>query len=138
MTHVLVRFDLEDYDRWKEAFEERTAVREENGCLSETLFARSDNDRKVVLLAEWDSAERAEEYFDGAGFRDAMRSAGVVRKPDLTVLDLREDVDVVSADRASSAEASGDNDPSERDATDEHSPEPDPETDGANGGASEQ
>lgn len=106
MTHILVRFDLEDYDSWKDAFEERRAVREENGCRGETLFARSDNHRKVVLLAEWDSPENAEAYFDGADFRQVMRSSGVARKPDVTVLDRIEDVDVVTADQEPSGEES--------------------------------
>lgn len=100
MTHVLVRYELEDVERWTDAFEERRAVREDRGCRDETLFARSDNDRKVVLLAEWDTAANAEAYFDGDDFRDAVRTAGVVRKPDVTVLDRVEDVDVVSVDRA--------------------------------------
>lgn len=111
MTHVLIRFDLEDYDSWKGTFEERTAIREENGCCGETLFARSDSERKVVLLAEWDSPENAKAYFDGADFRQAMRSAGVARKPDVTVLDAVEDVDVVTTDAESSEQESSSDEP---------------------------
>jgi quinol monooxygenase YgiN len=108
MTHVLVRFDLEDYESWKDAFEDRTAVREENGCRDETLFARSGNHRKVVLLAEWDSPENAEAYFDGADFRQVMRNAGVVRKPDVTVLDRIEDIDAVTPEQEPTEEESAD------------------------------
>lgn len=123
MTHILVRFDLEDYDSWKDAFEERRAVREENGCRGETLFARSDNHRKVVLLAEWDSSENAEAYFDGADFRQVMRGSGVARKPDVTVLDRIEDVDVVTAEQASAEEESTGQESSEEESIEKESEE---------------
>lgn len=98
MTHTVVRFDLEDFESWKDTFEARTGSREENGCLDETLFTRSDNRQKVVLLAEWDSAANAEAYFDGSDFRQAMRVSGVARKPTVTYLDRLEDIAHVSSD----------------------------------------
>lgn len=114
MTHVLVRFELEDFERWKDTFETRTGTREENGCLDETLFARSDNRQKVVLLAAWDSAANAEAYFDGSDFRQAMRSSGVARKPNVTYLDRLDDIAHVSAEAGGSAAVSVDQEPSER------------------------
>lgn len=129
MTHVLLRFELEDYDSWKDTFEERTAVREENGCRDEMLFARFSNKRKVVLLAEWDSPENAEAYFDGADFRKAMRSSGVARKPDVTVLDRIEDVDLVSPEQESSEEETPEQESSEEETTKQESSEQEPSSD---------
>lgn len=85
--HVLVRFEVAEFERWKEAFDDRAAVRADHGCRGGSVFTRADSDRKVVLLAEWDDPERATAYFDGAEFRRAMTDAGVRRKPDVTVLE---------------------------------------------------
>ncbi|MCU4751137.1 antibiotic biosynthesis monooxygenase [Halobacteria archaeon AArc-curdl1] len=85
--YVLVRFEVAEFERWKEAFDDRAAVRAEHGCRGGSVFTRADSDRKVVLLAEWDDTDRAQEYFDSAEFRRAMTDAGVQRKPDVTVLE---------------------------------------------------
>lgn len=92
--HVLVRFDVEAFDRWKAAFDERASVRANNGCRGGTVFTREDSDQKVVVLMEWDGADRATAYFDSAEFRRAMTDAGVRRKPDVTVLEARGSVPV--------------------------------------------
>lgn len=85
--HVLVRFEVAAFERWKEAFDDRAAVRADHGCRDTSVFTRADSDRKVVLLAEWDDAERAASYFDSTEFRRAMTDAGVQRKPDVTLLE---------------------------------------------------
>lgn len=114
MTHVLVRFELEDFERWKDTFKTRADTREKHGCLDETLFARSDSSQKIVLLAEWDSAANAEAYFDGSDFRQAMRSSGVARKPSVTYLDRLDDIAHVSAETEASTAGSVDQEPSDR------------------------
>lgn len=94
--HVLVKYELEDFEQWKAAFDERTSVREAHGWQGGQVFTRADSDRNVVLLAEWDSADNARAYFDGADFRQAMQNAGVNRKPDVTLLEYVEDAEPFS------------------------------------------
>lgn len=91
--HVLVRFRIEDFDRWKAAVDERAAVRAEHGCRGGSVFTRHDSNRRPVLLAEWDAAENAEAYFEGSDFESAMRDAGVKSKPDVTLLEHVDDLD---------------------------------------------
>lgn len=90
--HVLVRYRVEEFDRWKEAFDEREEIRRERGWQGGSLFTRADSEDRIVLLAEWDSAENAEAYFEDTGFRRAMQDAGVASKPDVTPLKHVEDV----------------------------------------------
>ena len=91
--HVLIRYRVEEFDRWKETFDDREEIRREHGWQSGSLFTRTDSEDRVVLLAEWDSAENAKAYFDATEFRRAMRDAGVASKPDVTPLKHVEDID---------------------------------------------
>ena len=90
--HLLVRYRVEEFDRWKETFDEREELRREHGWQGGSLFTRADSEDRVVLLAEWDSAENAEAYFESTEFRRAMRDAGVVSKPDVISLKHVEDI----------------------------------------------
>lgn len=116
--YVLVRFRVEDFERWKAALDERAPVRAEHGCRGGTVFTRHDSDRRPVLLAEWDAAANAEAYFEGSDFEDAMRDAGVKTKPDVTLLEhvgnLAVD-DGDDADRVESGRGDADRDGSGRD-----------------------
>ena len=90
--HVLVRYRVDDFEDWKEAFDEREEIRHEHGWKGGSLFTRADSKGRVVLLAEWDSAESVENYFESTEFRRAMRDASVTSKPDVTLLKHVEDV----------------------------------------------
>ena len=109
--HVLVRYRVEDFEDWKEAFDEREEIRREHGWQGGSLFTRDDNENRIVLLADWDSAENAEAYFESTEFRRAMQDAGVTSKPDVTPLKHVEDVggpEPVEEDETSDDEGSSD------------------------------
>lgn len=86
MAYVMVRHELGDFGRWKAVFDEAAEMRKNGGELSTRLFQAADDDGHVVLLFEWDSADRAREYFASAELKDAMRKAGVSEAPDVLFL----------------------------------------------------
>lgn len=90
--HVLVRYEVEEFDRWKAAFEERAPIRREHGCEEVTVFTRHGSDDRVVVLASWNDAENARSYFESTAFRRAMQDAGVGSKPDVTLLERVDDI----------------------------------------------
>lgn len=92
--HVLVRYEVEDFERWKAVFEERGSIRADHGWRGGSMFKRADSDDRVVLLAEWDTAENASAYFESGEFRRAMQEAGVGSKPDVTLLEHVQETDI--------------------------------------------
>lgn len=123
MTYTLVRYDLADFEEWKAVFDERAPARAEHGWLGGQIFTRRGSEEKVVLLAEWESSEQAEAYFDSSEFRQDMKRAGVQRKPDVTVLEHVEDVPLVEDESldadGSTGESADDNESSGEESADD-------------------
>ena len=86
MHHVLVRIKVEDYARWRPVFDELANLRTRFGSKGGHLFQKSDNPNEVVLLFEWDSLEKARQYFQSEELRRGMQSAGVQGPPDVHYL----------------------------------------------------
>lgn len=93
MATVLARFDVEDFERWRTTFDERSEQRREHGWQGGRLFTVRDKPGKVIVLMEWESADAAVEFYESGESRRLLQDAGVKRKPDLTPLDHVEDFD---------------------------------------------
>ena len=87
MTHVLVRFTVEDLAKWKPVFEEAAALRKSFGSMGVHAFSKADSPNEVVILAQYEDRERARQLFQSQEFRDAAKRGGVISPPDLTFLD---------------------------------------------------
>jgi len=86
MRHVFVRIKLEDYARWRPVFGEFAGLRKTVGSKGAHLFQKSDSPDEVVLLFEWDSVEKARQYFQSEELRRGMQRAGVSGPPDVQYL----------------------------------------------------
>jgi len=87
MTHVLVRFTVEDLAKWKTVFEEAAALRKSFGSLGVRAFSKTDGPNEVVILGEYADKEKAMQMFQSQEFRDTTKRAGVTSPPDVTFLD---------------------------------------------------
>jgi heme-degrading monooxygenase HmoA len=92
VPYLLVRHKLEDYDRWKPAFDEHTATREQNGSQGGQLFRNADDPNETVILFEWDDLDNARRFAQSDELRETMQRAGVAEQPDLYFLEEVEDV----------------------------------------------
>ena len=81
MVHVLVRHKVQDYNRWRAAFDEALLMRRTAGEISSRVFRNHDNGNEVSLLCDFDSFDHARDYLDSEELEIAMRMAGVVDKP---------------------------------------------------------
>jgi quinol monooxygenase YgiN len=87
MAHVLVRLTVEDFDRWLPVFEESAALRRSYSSKGARVFRSLDQPNAVVIVAEYADAEQARRLFQSPEFREAIRRAGVIGKPETTLLD---------------------------------------------------
>jgi len=87
MTYVLVRFTVEDLGKWKPVIEEEDGLRLRFGYRGVRAFSKADSPNEVLILGEYEDAEKARQLFQSHEFREATKRAGVVGPPEVTFLD---------------------------------------------------
>lgn len=87
MIYVLVRFTVEDLEKWKPVFEEAAALRKNFGSMGVRAFSKAGSPNEVTILGEYSDKEKAMQMFQSQEFRDATTRAGVKSPPEVTFLD---------------------------------------------------
>ena len=84
MACMMGIFKVEDFARWKDAFdtEEGAAVRKAAGMKSYQMFHVENEPNSVVLLCEFDDLENARRLAQSDELRTAHQQAGATGKPD--------------------------------------------------------
>jgi heme-degrading monooxygenase HmoA len=87
MPYLLIRHKVEDYAKWKPAFDDHAATRRANGSKGGYLLRNADDPNELVLLLQWDDLDRARQFAHSADLQQTMKRAGVLDEPDLHFLD---------------------------------------------------
>lgn len=88
MPYMLtVQHKVEDYAKFKSAFEEGIAMRKAGGEKSYQIFHTADDPNDLVLLFEWDNLDNVRKYAQSRKLREAMQQAGVSSKPEMYFLE---------------------------------------------------
>lgn len=77
MATLFMTYEVEDFDRWRRAFDDRESMRTEHGVRSHRLFQDPDNDRRITVVLEVDGASRAEALLDSEEWQRLHEEAGV-------------------------------------------------------------
>lgn len=89
-ANLLVRHKVEDYGKWKTAFDQHAEVRSASGSQGYRLLRNADNPNEIVVLFNWDDEEKARRFASSDGLRTVMHDAGVIDRPDVFFLDDQE------------------------------------------------
>ena len=81
MAHLLVHHKVEDYKKWKLAFDGHSSMRSQNGSKGGKVFQSANNPNELFVLLEWDSLANAQKFAQSDGIKEAMKNAGVVGMP---------------------------------------------------------
>ena len=87
MPYVLVRLQLDDYDRWRAVLDEQAEARAAHGCTGIEIFRNPDDTSEVMALFEWVSLEKARTFAPPKKVQDAMERSGVIGPPAIHFLD---------------------------------------------------
>jgi heme-degrading monooxygenase HmoA len=82
----MVRHQVEDYPRWRTAFDDHEDFRKESGEKSARVFQSSDDPNDVLLVFGWESEESGRRFLDSDNLKEAMQKAGVIGKPEVHFL----------------------------------------------------
>ena len=90
---LIVRMQVEDFDTWKENFDESEPVRIDYGYTGHHINQAEDDPNKLGVYLATNDLDRAKEYTTSDVLRERMQKAGVMGPPELMwVKPLREGV----------------------------------------------
>ncbi len=81
MALIIVRQKVEDFQRWKRAFDSTAMLRKASGERNSKIFRSSDDLNEVIVLSEWDDLRNAVKYSQNKIFKEAAQKAGILTKP---------------------------------------------------------
>jgi quinol monooxygenase YgiN len=81
MATVAVQHTVEDFDSWRDAFDDHGTTRKEHGCTGETVLRDQENTNRVLVLTQWPSMKEAHAFASDPSLAEAMKKAGVVGPP---------------------------------------------------------
>jgi len=87
MIHVLVRYKVSDYGKWKSMFDTDFELRRKGGERNCRIFRNNDNFNYLTLLFEWENLEQAQRYMSSKELLDKMKQAGVSGTHDIQYLE---------------------------------------------------
>ncbi len=76
MIYVIGDLKVENFDKWKPVFNERSTARKENGGYEARLFRNSDDPHDVEILFKWDNKENAKKYMESGSVKKVLKEAG--------------------------------------------------------------
>jgi hypothetical protein len=89
MVHVLVRHKVQDFDKWKPAYDAHQQARAAAGLQELHLWHNIDDPNEIVLLFEAADVEEAKAFARSSDLKERMRDAGVMGAPDIFFLSSR-------------------------------------------------
>lgn len=88
MIHVMVRVQVEDFERFWEGFQTRgLPLRQRHGSHAAQIFRQADDPHRVTLLFQWESRERLQGFFEDPEVKESMKKGGTLGPPEVTFLD---------------------------------------------------
>jgi heme-degrading monooxygenase HmoA len=86
MVKILMKFEVEDFAKWKEGFKVAEGLRNAAGAKGVQVLRGDDNPKLVAVITEWDDVESAKSFSQNPALKEAQKKAGVRTLPEVAVL----------------------------------------------------
>jgi len=88
MAHfVMFHAKVQDFAKWKKAYDSHISVRKEYGLSEEALYKRASDPNDIVLILKAAELNRAQEFVDDPKVRQVIRDSGLIGSPDISFLE---------------------------------------------------
>ena len=87
MPYLLIRHKVEDYERWKKAFDDDEANRRASGSHGGHLLRDKDDPNLITILLEWDDEDSLRSFMESDTLQERMRSGTVTGEVEMDILD---------------------------------------------------
>ncbi len=81
MITAILQHEVENFDRWYEAFQKGEEQRAQHGIRIKGVYRSQDNPNYVTVLSEADSDDNYNSLFSDPVFAESMRTSGVLTPP---------------------------------------------------------
>ncbi len=75
---MLVRYIVEDYDKWKSVYNPDAANRKASGPKGASIFHNTNDPNEMIVLLKWNDMNKAKEFAELEGLRQRMQKGGVL------------------------------------------------------------
>jgi hypothetical protein len=86
MVHMLIRHKVQDFSKWKPAYDAHQPARAAAGLKDLRLWRNADDSNDIFVLFEVADVAKAKAFTDSADLKEKMKSAGVVGQPEIFFL----------------------------------------------------
>jgi hypothetical protein len=86
MAHLLIRHRVQDFERWKAAYDAHQPARASAGLTDLRLWHNLEDPDDIFLLFEAVDVAKAKAFAASADLKETMQSAGVIGRPDIFFL----------------------------------------------------
>ena len=83
MFHTMIRFKVDEFERWRKEFSSHFLERKSSGSRGGEGFRGQEDREGVVLLLEWDDPDQARTFLDSEEFRSSLERSGVIGDPEV-------------------------------------------------------
>ena len=86
MAYLLVRHKVSNFAKWKRAYDGHLPARRKAGLRQKALLRSARNPREVFILFQAGDLKKAKAFASSRQLRKVMKEAGVVGKPEISIL----------------------------------------------------
>ena len=91
MTKIFIRHKVENFAKWKKAFDEFLAQRKAGGELSYIIGHVPNEPNNLCLMFEWVSVDKANTFLGSDELKAAMQEATVIEAPVIFVFEVTDE-----------------------------------------------
>ena len=86
MAHMLIRHKVQDFGKWKAAYDAHRQARAAAGLKDLHLWHNVDDPNEIILLFEASDVGKAKAFAASPDLKERMTAAGVIGPPDIFFL----------------------------------------------------
>ncbi len=87
MVASILQVRVKDFATFKKALVSNEKARAASGGVLDHIYRDLDDPNRLVIIKKWDSLSNARDYYNSAGFKEAVARGGVEEKPTLEFVD---------------------------------------------------
>jgi hypothetical protein len=86
MGTLIIQHRVKDYRKWRKAYDAHGPARRKAGLTSAQVYRGADDPHRVAIVFKVKDVERAKVFGESDDLKKAMKAAGVIGKPTITVV----------------------------------------------------
>ncbi|MFZ0323450.1 MAG: cyclase [Actinomycetes bacterium] len=83
MVRLFVRHDVQDYDKWRQGYDDNARMIADNGVRAQAVYRSVDDGNNLTVSHDFDSIEAARSFAGSDELKTAMQALGVVGHPEV-------------------------------------------------------